>query len=1211
MSPTILFLIIFIYILSLFLMAKWADKQYAQKMGWVKHPIVYALALGVYCTSWTLYGLVGTASEKGWNFFPILLGPILLFTLGYPLLERIYKVCRQEHIHSVADFIASRYGKRRSVAATVSVVVLIATIPYIALQLKAVSDTLLLTLGDSFLVSQDLTLVIALCMAAFTLSFGVKRLDVSGYHSGLMTAIAFESLIKLVVLMLVAALCFLWVSGAQWEKAILTLESSSPTAISTQFYQPIAWPRFLVETLLAMCAIFCLPRMFHVTFVECLSRTHMRYSRWIFSVYLLLISICIAIIATTGNFLLGSDASVSADTYVIALPMSQDFPWVAMLAFLGGFSAATAMIIVSTMTLSHMLSNDVVLPIFLRSQSPKKVAHEFSQHLIFSRRSTVIFVIFAAYLYQVLLAENAALTSIGLVAFALVVQLAPAILFGLYWKKGNVFGLYAGLLIGLLLWFYTLIIPLLANAGLVGHYIVDQGLFDLLWLRPELLFGLSFSDSFARAVILSLSANVLFYVAGSLIASEKLKDKVQAVAFTQLIKGQHAHYQDINTDDLCVLLRGFVDKSVIDNMFASYEKLLDSPPTISAVSQSSSDYLVNSKANQYIVEQSQKILAGIVGVASAQSMIEGVCRGQKMAVEEVVSLFGETTKELRFKQDALSTSFEYISSGISVVDADMRLMAWNSRYEEIFNYPEAMLFVGIPVVEVMRFNISRHLFDEDDNDAKLRLTYMLEGKEYRAECQHHSGMVIDIKGRPLPSGGYVTTYDDITELIRIQQGLEEANVSLEERVQERTRMIEEVNGNLLKEILRRGETEIALREAKKSADAANELKTKFLALASHDIMQPLNAASLYASALSSRYEYQQGMGKDQKIIEKLQSSISNTESIISTLLEISKVDHGEIKPQITVVDLNKMLSAIVNEASLQVPSNLLIRYCPTSVMVKTDQHYLYRVIQNLVSNAIKYTPSGKVLIGCRRVVSDKHMTSYVDICVLDTGLGISEEDQQLIFSDFYRVPSIKQQEVTPEHIPGIGLGLAVVSRFSELLNHPIRCQSVMAKGSCFSVRVPVLAQSAVASHHADEVALGQEALAGMVVAYVDDEPENLTATEMLLNRWHCKMVPLSSVSQAKSYCAAVVNGEQAMPDMLLMDYQLGELAVDGIALAREMQEMVSRVGEMQLPICIVSASVEAGLPDKVSESKFEFLRKPVKPGRLRALLGHVYERRRV
>lgn len=1210
MPASILLLLVFAYIFVLFALARIGDTSQGAKKGVfnAKHPAVYALALGVYCTSWTFYGLVGTASTTGWNFFPILLGPILLFTIGYPLLERIYKICRQEHTHSVADFIASRYGKRQSVAATVSVVVLIATIPYIALQLKAVSDTLLLTLGDDFFASQNLTFLIAVCMAVFTLLFGVRRLDVSGYHSGLMTVIAFESLIKLLVLLSIAFFCVIWMADPQWQSSIWSSVTSLSLSSSHHFHQPMAWSRFLVETLLAMCAIFCLPRMFHVTFVECLSLTHLRSSRGTFVTYLLLITACIVIIAIAGNAILGHDDSVSADTYVIALPMSQGSPWVAMLAFLGGFSAATAMIIVSTMTLSHMLSNDVVLPIFLRGESQNKVAHEFSQRLIFSRRLTVVFVVFAAYLYQILLAENTALTSIGLVAFALIVQLAPAILFGLYWKIGNASGLYAGLFIGLLLWFYTLMMPLLASAGFIDTDIIEKGIFEILWLRPEYLLGMSFGDSFTRAVVISTLANILFYVIGSLISSETLADKVQAAAFTQLTKGRYNHHDDINVDDLRVLLCEFVDESTINQLFLNYPRFnhepLENLPTHRADNDPSSG-----NTPQQLVDKSQKILAGIVGIASAQAMIERVCQGKKMAVEEVVNLFGETTKALRFKQQTLSTSFEYISSGISVVDKDMRLVAWNSRYEEIFDYPRSMLYVGISLDDVMRFNVSRHLFDENERVVSQRFNDMLEGKEYRIECRHHSGKVFDVKGRPLPDGGYVTTYDDITSLIEIQQGLKEANATLEERVKQRTQIIDDTNASLLKEILRRGEIEIALREAKQSADAANDLKTKFLALASHDIMQPLNAASLYASALSNRYDSDQAMNKDREIIEKLQSSIRDTESIIATLLEISKADHGDIHLQKTVVSLNDMLSSIVTEVNMQLTHCQVLRYSPTSIIAWTDQHYLRRIIQNLVSNAIKYTPSGKVLLGCRRIQNKDKQMAYVDICIWDTGIGISEQDQQSIFSDFYRVTTAKQNSVTYNHVPGVGLGLSVVKRFSQLLDHPLRCRSVVGKGSCFSIRVPVANHTQLTPRNNANNLLATPPLTDMVVAYMDDEPENLTATEVLLDRWQCKMVALSTVTEARKYSKQIAANSVVAPDILLMDYQLGLADIDGMTLAEEIQQRFATSLGYPLVVCIVSGSLEPDLPDRVSDHGFEFLRKPVKPARLRALLSHINERR--
>jgi Na+/proline symporter/signal transduction histidine kinase/CheY-like chemotaxis protein len=1190
-SPTIVLIAVFIYISLLFGLARFGDKQYFVERSWVRHPIVYALALGVYCTSWTFYGLVGTASVKGWNFFPILLGPILLFTLGYPLLERIYTVCRQEHIHSVADFLASRYGKRQGVAATISLVVLIATIPYIALQLKAVSDTLLLTIGEDFLASQDLTLMIGLSMIAFTLLFGAKRLDVSGYHSGLMSAIAFESLIKIVVLLTVAIFSLFWFSDTSLGQISPTV-GSAMGGIYSVFYQPISWLRFLVETLLSVCAIFCLPRMFHVTFVECLSTQHLKYSRWIFVGYLLVISFCIVIIAAVGNEFFMDD-SFSGDAYVIALPLSQQVSWLAVFAFLGGFSAATAMIIVATMTLSHMLSNDVILPLLLRHQKQKKTHHDFSRSLIFFRRLTVVLVVLGAYIYQSVLAENVALTSIGLIAFALVVQLAPGILFGLYWRKGNASGLYAGLIVGLSLWFYTLMVPLLTHAGVISNYLVIEGLLGLDWLRPEHLFNLHFSDSFTRGVLISLGANILFYYWYSMRSMETLVDKIQSAAFTNLEKGAYDQYDSIKLDDLQVLLNEFLGGTVTHTIMVSYH-----PKD-------------GKTAKHQLIEKSQQALAGIVGVASAQSMIETLYSGKKMAVEEVVNLFGETTKALRFNQEVLSASFENISAGISVIDSDLRLIAWNHRYEKMFNYPEGMLYIGFHVADIMRFNGERGLLGDGDITALIhkRLSYMSEGKAYRVVRFHQDDVVIEIKGQPLPNGGYVTTYDDITEFIRVQKNLENANMNLENRVAERTQMIEEVNKNLLKEIHQRNDIEQKLREAKKIADEANASKTKFLALASHDIMQPLNAASLYASALlDDSVNPRSGVQQDASIVKQLKSAIQNTESIIATLLEVSKLDSGVIQPKLTAFELDAMLSNIIDECRVQQPEGLSIRYCKTSAVVYSDKHYLQRIVQNFVSNAIKYTGKGTVLIGCRRVKDEAGKPS-IEICVIDNGIGISENEKLSIFNDFYRVPSNSYDRKNQQVVPGAGLGLSVVARFSELLGHRVRCRSELGKGSCFSVTVPLFF-GVMPNRGLNLQSAQQNSLHGLCVAYVDDEPHNLSATSVLLERWHCQMIALNTIDAAHEYAAQAASDPMYVPDVLLMDYQLGQSDITGLDLAQELVDMWSEVVTgYTVPVCLISAATDIGLPEKAAAAGFQFLRKPVKPGRLRALLSQLKERR--
>ncbi len=1210
MTPSVVLFAVLAYLLLLFFLARKGDKQHFVSHSWVRHPVVYSLALGVYCTSWTFYGLVGTASTKAWNFFPILLGPILLFTIGYPLLERIYTVCKQESIHSIADFMASRYGKRQGIAATISLVVLLATIPYIALQLKAVSDTLLMLLGNDVAVNQDMTLLIAFAMIVFTLLFGARRLDMSGYHSGLMSVIAFESLVKIIVLISVAGFVFLYFSHHSFIDT-LTLHRQAVDASdhSSAFLSSVHWSRFIVETVLAMCAVFCLPRMFHITFVECLSIQHLRFSRWFFVAYLIIISLAVTVIASVGNQLFKGE-NIVGDVYVIALPLLNGEFWLAIVAFLGGFSAAMAMIIVATMTLSQMLSNDVVLPLLLRrhkkDNEPKSInnkqqalSHDFSKSIIFSRRLTVFLVIMGAYVYQNIFAENAALTSIGLIAFALVVQLAPAILYGLYWRKGNAQGLYAGLIVGLCLWFYTLMIPLLVSVGLMSPYIIEEGLWGLSWLRPEFLFNWEFSDSFTRSVIISLSANILFYCWYSVTSSETLVDRIQAAAFTNLEKGNYKFSDDVNIDDLQVLLQEFLGEVSTHHLLNTY-------------------YGDESEqARQTLLENAQKALANVVGVASSQAMLETLYSGKQMAVEEVVNLFGETTKALRFNQEVLSASFENISSGISVVDVNLRLIAWNQHYKALFHYPEGMLQVGLHVADIMRFNASRGMLGDGDVELLInkRLSYMVAGKEYRVVRFHQDDVVIEIKGQPLPNGGYVTTYDDITEFITAQRNLESMNATLEQRVKDRTEKIEEVNNNLIKEIHQRIHFEHELREAKQMAEDANALKTKFLALASHDIMQPLNAASLYASALSDMNDdtaanTNNGSAHRQNVVEQLKSAIQNTESIITALLEVSKLDNGVIQPQWSHFSLDELLLTIINEASVQLPETIELRYQETSLWVYSDKHYLYRIVQNFVSNAIKYTQQGKVLLGCRRVYRsvDNQDQSYVEICVYDNGMGIADTELTQVFTDFYRVSHKANHSSDTSNdnhaIPGVGLGLSVVSRFAELLNHTVSCRSQLTKGSCFSVRVPVSDQVGDLPLNITQPAYKElNNLDGLTVLYVDDEAVNLSATSILLSDWGCVVTTLNTIQAAQEYAA----GDNPIPDVLIMDYQLDKSSLNGLVLAKTLLSEWKSQEDKEVSVCIVSAASEIDLPDRAAALGFQFLRKPIKPARLRALLTRFRE----
>lgn len=1158
MSPVTLIATLTAYLALLFWIARIGDRRRFSLTGWARHPLVYTFAMGVYCTSWTFYGLVGTAASQGWYYLPILLGPVLLFTLGFPLLQRIVSVCRQENIHSIADFIASRYGKRQSVAAIVTLIMLIATVPYIALQLKAVSDTLLYSVDNIAFASQDMTLLVAVAMIMFTLIFGTNRLDVSSYHSGIMVAIAFESLVKVIALLVIAIFALGLSRGFNPDQI-----SNSANIV---FQESTLTPSFWVLTLVSAATIFCLPRMFQVTFVECLSDNHLKYARYGFSLYLAAIAVAVFVIAWVGNQLLAS-TNVPSDRYVLALPLGADNDVLALLAVIGGFSAATAMIIVASVTLSQMLSNDVILPLLIRKQTSRSPIPDYSRALIFTRRLTVIIIVVMAWVYQLGLAENVALTDIGLIAFALAVQLAPAILFGLYWQRGNAWGVFAGLAAGTLLWFVTLMIPLLANAHFISQTLLTDGLFGLAFLRPDQLFGLTFSDAYTRGVVLSISINAFALYLVSLLNKTRLSDRIQAIAFVNRTRTQQEPGTQallINKSDLTAMLTQFLGESATHRLLESEHQ-----PDMLYVSPK-------------LLDAAEQALAGVVGVASARAMLTNLSGGDSLDVEDVVNIFEETTRTLQFNQDMLFASFESMSSAISVVNADLEMVAWNKRYEQMFNYPKGMLRVGRPVADLVRFNAERGMLGAGsvEKHVQTRLGHLTAGKPYRVVRNHNQG-VIEIKGRPLPTGGYVTIYDDISEFINTQHELEKYNVTLEQRVHERTEEIENINVSLREEVDKRRQTEAELIKAKSAAEIANASKTRFLALASHDILQPLNAASLYASALLEKHN------ADPKLTDNLHhlhGAIYSAELIISNLLEIARLDTGALTPIKSCIPLNDMLETLANEYRVQTNANVRFHWQATSLWTESDPKYLRRILQNFLSNAVKYTSSGKILFGCRR------REHAIEICVYDTGPGISEAHQQRIFDDFYRISG-------NSHVEGAGLGLGIALRFSELLEHKMRVHSKDGRGSLFSIRVPKR-NPQIGECGGSPVTGMTTGLENLRIFYVDDDENNIHALGTLMENWGCLYSSAINDQDAIAYAR-----KQPAPDVILMDYQLGS-DCNGIELAKALREQWP-----EIPTCIVSGAPDDDLSMMIKQHQYDFLRKPIKPGKLRALLERYIQKK--
>ena len=1124
-----------LYLFLLFSLASWGEKNSPTARALTSHPAIYSLALAIYCTAWTFFGMVGQASRDTWIYLPIMLGPILVYVLGYKFIYKLTLVSKKQHITTISDFIASRYGKRQTVALVVTLIALLATIPYIALQLKAVGATFqLLTQQPN---SNGIIIAATGFIAAFAMYFGTRQTDVTEYRRGLMLAIAFESTIKLLALVLVAV-----VGYSAWKRT-----QSGPFFES--FTNEVALAQFgsftfIAQTIMAAAAIVCLPRQFHVAIIDNLSLGHLRTARWLFPLYLTIISAVIPVIAIAGKAIFAG-ANIEPDSYVLSLAVFSESVLLQVIVFVGGLSAATAMIIVATLTLSTMLTNDVILPRILAFTGNTDDKQDVSSKIRLIRRIVIAFILLMAFLYHQQMTSSRSLHSIGLIAFSLVIQLMPAIVGGLYWKRAHAHGVYAGLMVGLVIWVLWLVLPIVSEqvSQMEQNELISQG------------------------AMISLAANTLVYILFSHFAPQRLIDRMQAEAFVSPAISNNntvkAQATNVTVSDLITLLSTFMGSGRCEQLLEQYQQL------------NNCQLKHDDTPNESFLSFCERALGGVIGASSAKVLLDSALRGKKMDFTEVINFFDDTTQAMQFNMTALLTSLENMDQGISVVDKHLNLVAWNKRYADLYPYPDNLLAVGTPIEKLIRYNASQGEFGTDNVDAEVekRLAHLRSGMPHRFTRQRMDGRVIEMVGNPLPGGGFVTSFNDITGHVEIQQALEESNIDLEARIKKRTEEVHSINAELRLEIERRSEAEKELIRARKAAEDANASKTRFLALASHDVLQPLNAAKLYVSALEEQELSESALA----IIRKLNHSVTSSETLIGTLLDIARLDQGEMKPDIESIDVAALLSPLVDEMAMRAREKglgfkALIRPC----WVKADKTYLYRITQNLLSNAVKYTENGRVLF----VIKPVKDTVYFK--VIDTGIGISTDKRDSIFGDFFRANESK------EH--GLGLGLGVVRRLSLQLNSDINVTSKIGKGSCFAFSLAKAEPKLVSDV---PMKTRNTTFTGMDVLCVDDQRENLDAMQTLLQKWGINVVLANNWDDALKVC------ETIQPQILLMDYQLShDSQKNGLALIEEIRHRLNIV----VPAALITATPDESLVTQCKAQGVNFLAKPLKPAKLRALL---------
>jgi len=767
----LVFLVSLGYLGLLFLVAYVADRRAAVGHSIGANPYVYSLSLAVYATSWTYYGSVGRATTDGIGFLPFYLGPTLLFLVAPFLLRKILKIAQEQHTTSIADFISSRYGKSQKLAGLVTVVAVIGIMPYLALQLKAISTSFNILIAYPAITSYvpntssvltDKAFYVTLLLALFTILFATRRLDASEHHEGLMVAIAFESLMKLIAFIAVGVFVSYGMFdgiGSIYDR--VQADAGLALLFSGQaLFNDGSWTLLM---LLSALAIFCLPRQFQVAVVENTDRSHLDTAMWLFPLYLLLINFFFLPIAVAG-LVTFHPGTVNPDTFVLALPMSAEQPALALLVYLGGLSAASGMVIVAAVALSTMICNDLIVPLLMR-MGLLYFRHEGAETatgiLKMLRRLSILGVLILAYSYFRVIGDSYALVTIGLVSFAAAAQFAPLIIGGLFWRGATLAGALAGLASGFLVWGYTLVLPSCAQSGWLPLSFVEQGPFGIGLLKPQALFGLSWENPLIQSLFWSAFFNIGCYLVVSLFTRQSSVERLQARAFVDLSPARD-EYMDrawrgqIKIADLERNVARFADRDRVGRLFGRYRDSDVSGPASG----------MNRDAPVELLNQVEKLLSGVVGSASARTLIDTGLRPNDLNLEGVLDIIEEASSAVEASREVLKSVVENIDQGISMFDREMNLVAWNRRFVELNDLPEGLLRAGVTLQDICGYNIDRGeygLVDDRESFIRQYIERTFHAKRVVFEKVRSNNRVLELTRTPMATGGVVTTYTDITQ----------------------------------------------------------------------------------------------------------------------------------------------------------------------------------------------------------------------------------------------------------------------------------------------------------------------------------------------------------------------------------------------------------------------------------------------------------------
>ena len=1155
------------YIGLLFLIAYLGGK-YRNKIKAKQQTIIYALSLGVYCTSWAFLGTTAQAANNSFTYISVYLAPILLFVFAWPFIQRIIKTSLKLKITSIADLLSARFGKSQSLAVIITLVALIGTMPYIALQLKAIIYSYQILQETPDLPIWQLGLIVSIILAVFTIVFGVRTIDITERHSGVMIAIAFESLIKLIAFLLVG----IFVCFVVYDSPVDIWHQSKDSISFEELFDGNSLIGMFGLLIIGLSAFLCFPRQFQVMFVEIKEKKVSKLARWLLPLYCVIFAFFAGPLGLAGNLNYGN--SLPADAYVLFLPAYNGQLWLSLFAFLGAVSAASSMVIVSTIALSTMLSNEIVFPLMFRySTKQHNNFNHFQSQLLLIRKALVLFVVFLSY-GLLLLSPPDTLSSLGEVAFGAIAQIGPALFVAFYWRGATLSGVLAGISSGFIVWAAFNLLPQL---GLYNH-------------------PLAASDLPKTTVItlMGLLINIIMLWLVSLVTRQSIREQMQSKFFyktKEKTPWRIPVQPKVDLIELKLLVARFIGQEKCDESFTQFHSVHHSGN--------------NKEFNDAVIFHAENTLARVLGSASAKLVTSLAINGQGMAFEQVAKLVEDNSnQQLEFNRTVLQSAIENVSEGISVIDSDLKLVACNRSYLDIFNYPDDFIYIGCPISQLIHFNLSQqgYFFKDIDLEVKKRLKHIKQGSRHNSEYKLKNGKTIYIEGNPIPGGGFVMTFSDITKYRQTEKVLKEENTDLESRVRYRTAELEQANRELAQ-----ANSELAQAQAK--AEQAHIKKSQYLKACSHDLLQPLSAARLFSSAitLSSRVN-----NEERYQIKQIDNSLEIANNLLLDLNEIARIESGNISPTIAPVEIHYLLSMLASEFSALTNEYQVDFHFKTSKLyIASDITLLARIVQNFLSNAFRYahclgnTDNSKVLLGCRRQGNE------LSIQVYDNGPGIPVDKQQQIFEQFTQLNTTNA--IGPK---GLGLGLNIAQSLASILNHTIDLKSQENHGCLFSINVPICQKPVV---HKQDPPPASMSLQGVGVLCIDNEQDILSGMTELLSAWQCHVFTAINAQQAKEIYA----DHEDEIDILLVDFQLTGYQNDNDSFSSkayanekerssdlkdkvngiELIEQLRAMSHYSLPAILITATTDNNLMSLAKQADIGYLRKIIKPIALRSLMS--------